>query len=294
MSDFLGVLIYGLLLGGVYGLVGLGVNLVFGVVRILNFAQGELIMVSMYAAYFCSTTLGIDPYLTVVLVVPAMFLFGALIQRSIMQRLQNEPMMQMFATFGLLMVLQNVVLAATHGVALNTTSPLASKVWIADGLRFSVPRLLIFAATTLITFGLHLFLHRTMPGKAVRALTQDRRAARVVGINVERVYVITFGVGAALTGLAGVLLAPLYTLSPGIGQDFIFAAFAVVVLGGLGSVWGAYIGGLVIGLAEAFAGFYIDSALKTAVWFTLFIVVLIVRPSGLLGQPGAAEMGARG
>lgn len=293
MADLLSVVVYGLLLGGIYGLVGLGVNLVFGVVRILNFAQGELIMVSMYLAYLAATTFGLDPYLTVIVVVPAMFVFGMLVQRGIMQPLQDEPMMQMFATFGLLMVLQNVVLAATHGLPLNTTSPLASKVLVAGGVRLGVGRLLIFAATTLLTIGLHLFLQRTMAGKAIRAVTQDRRAARVVGINVERIYVLTFGFGAALTGLAGVLLAPLYTLSPTIGQDFIFAAFAVVVLGGLGSVWGAYIGGLVIGLAEAFAGYYIDPALKTAIWFALFIVVLIVRPTGLLGRPGSAEIGLR-
>jgi len=114
-----------------------------------------------------------------------------------------------------------------------------------------------------------------------------------MGINVERTYVLTFGIGAALTGIGGAMLSPIYTLSPEIGQDFILAAFAVVVLGGLGSVWGAYIGGLAIGIIEALAGFYVDPALKSAIWFAVFVVVLIVRPAGLLGQAGAAEVGFR-
>jgi branched-chain amino acid transport system permease protein len=294
MSDFLGVLAFGVLLGGIYGLVGIGLNLIFGVVRILNFAHGELIMISMYSTYYIYATLGLDPYLALLLVAPALFLVGVIIQRVIMQPLQTEPMMQMFATFGLLMILQNVVLAITRGVALNVNSPIGAQVLSVGDLRLSVPRLIIFAATTLLTVALQMFLNRTITGKAIRAVTQDRRAARVVGINVERTYVLAFGAGAALTGIAGALLAPIYTLSPTIGQDFIFAAFAVVVLGGLGSLWGAYIGGLVIGVTEAMAGYYIDPALKSAVWFTIFIVVLIVRPSGLFGRAGAAGVGFRG
>jgi branched-chain amino acid transport system permease protein len=294
VSDFLSVLAFGVLLGGIYGLVGIGLNLIFGVVRILNFAHGELIMISMYGTYYVHATLGLDPYLALLLVAPALFLVGVLIQRVIMQPLQTEPMMQMFATFGLLMILQNLVLATTRGVALNVNSPIGAQILTVGDVRLSAPRLIIFAAMTLLTVALQIFLNRTIAGKAIRAVTQDRRAARVVGINVERTYVLVFGAGAALTGIAGALLAPIYTLSPSIGQDFIFAAFAVVVLGGLGSLWGAYIGGLVIGLTEAMAGYYIDPALKTAVWFTIFIVVLIVRPSGLLGRAGAAEVGFRG
>ena len=137
------------------------------------------------------------------------------------------------------------------------------------------------------------FLRRTIAGKSIRAVIQDRKAARLMGIDVERTYRLTFGLGAALAGAAGVLLAPIYTLSPYIGGNFIVAAFAVVVLGGLGSVTGAYIGGFVVGLVEAFAGYYVDPALKQAIWFLIFIAVLILRPSGLLGQVGAEEVGLR-
>jgi branched-chain amino acid transport system permease protein len=130
-------------------------------------------------------------------------------------------------------------------------------------------------------------------GKAIRAVTQDKRAARVMGINVEKTFLITFGIGAALAGMAGALLTPIYSITPAVGGNFIMAAFAVVVLGGLGSVWGAYFGGLIVGVVEAFAGYYIDPALKSAVWFLIFLVVLIVRPAGLMGQVGAEEVGFR-
>jgi branched-chain amino acid transport system permease protein len=147
--------------------------------------------------------------------------------------------------------------------------------------------------STLIAIGLHLFLNYTMMGKAIRAVTQDKRAAATMGINVNRIFLLTFGIGTAITGVASVFLTPIYTLSPTIGGNFVLPAFAVVVLGGLGSVWGAYFAGLIIGVIEAFAGFYIDPTLKSAVWFLIFIAVLIVRPSGLLGIVGAEEVGLR-
>ena len=145
----------------------------------------------------------------------------------------------------------------------------------------------------MITLGLHLFLKHTLTGKSIRAVTQDKRAARAVGINVENTFMLTFGIGAALTGLAGALLTPIYSITPGVGGNFILAAFAVVVLGGLGSVWGTYLGGLIVGVVESFAGYYIDPVLRSAVWFVIFLMVLIVRPSGLMGQMGAEEVGFR-
>jgi branched-chain amino acid transport system permease protein len=156
-----------------------------------------------------------------------------------------------------------------------------------------VSRVIVFLAATGIALALMLFLQRTMAGKAIRAVIQDRQSARLMGINVSRTYLLTFALGTALAGVAGALLAPIYTLSPYIGGNFILAAFAVVVLGGLGSVPGAYIGGLMVGLMESFAGYYIDPALKQAIWFIIFVVVLVVRPSGLMGQAGAEEVGLR-
>lgn len=291
MNTFISVLVSGLLLGGIYSLVSVGLNLIFGVVRIVNFAQGELIMVAMYATYVCFVRFGLNPYVAVLVITPAMFLFGLAMQRLLLQPLRDEPLMQIFCTFGLLMLLQNIALALTRGEGLSLSLTASASVLEVLRYKVSTARFIIFVVSAAIAAGLALFLRYTLAGKAVRAVTQDRDAARLMGINVERTYLIVVGVGAALAGAAGSLLAPIYTLSPYIGGNFIIPAFAVVVLGGLGSVTGAYIGGIAVGVVEAFAGYYVDPALKQAIWFAIFIAVLVIRPSGLLGKAGAEEVG---
>lgn len=293
METLLNVLVVGILLGGIYGLVSIGLNLIFGVIRIVNFAQGELVMLGMYGAFLCYSMLGLDPYVSTMIVVPAMFLFGVIVQRVVIQPLQAESSMQIFATFGLLTVLQNVVLVFTRGEGYSVPSTVASFGIAIGEIRITGTRLIILIAVTAIAVLLHLFLQRTLIGKSIRAVTQDRQAARLMGINVERTFIITFGIGSALAGLAGALIAPIYTLSPGIGGNFILAAFAVVVLGGLGSVAGAWAGGMIVGIVEAFAGYYIDPELKQAIWFLIFLLVLVVKPTGLFGQVGAEEVGFR-
>ncbi len=293
MDNLLTILVTGVLLGGVYGLVSIGLNLIFGVIRIVNFAQGELVMLGMYGTALAYYALGLHPYVALFLVTPALFLFGILIQRLVMQPLQREPMMQIFASFGLLIMLQNIVLGITRGEGINVRTPFTDTVLSFGGINVSVARLNVLIAVTVIAIALAWFLRRTMYGKAIRAVIQDREAARLMGINVEAVYLLTFGLGAALAGLAGAMLAPLYTLSPFIGSNFIFAAFAVVVLGGLGSVTGAYIGGFIVGIVEVAAGYYIDPELKQAIWFLIFVLMLVIRPAGLMGRVGAEEVGFR-
>ena len=293
MDQFFSVLAVGILLGGIYGLVSIGLNLIFGVIRIVNFAQGELVMFGMYGSYFAFTQLGLNPYLSVFLVAPLVGVLGLLIQRLVIQPLTDEPNMQIFATFGLLMFFQNAMLAASRGEAYSIGSGVGTGVIEVGDLKLSTVRVVTLLACTAITIGLSAFLSRTITGKAIRAVTQDKRAARAMGINVERTFLLTFAIGAALAGMAGALLTPIYSITPAVGGNFILAAFAVVVLGGLGSVWGAYIGGLIVGIVEAFAGFYIDPVLRSAVWFVIFLIVLIVRPAGLLGQVGAEEVGFR-
>jgi branched-chain amino acid transport system permease protein len=293
MDHLFEVLVVGILLGGIYGLVSIGLNLIFGVIRIVNFAQGELIMLGMYGAFLAFSMLKLDPYVSLLIVVPAMFVIGAVIQRLVIQPLQAESAMQIFATFGLLTILQNLVLVFTRGEGYSVSTQYASFAIALGDVRVTGTRLIILIAVTAIAILLHLFLQRTLVGKSIRAVTQDRQAARLMGIDVERTFIITFGIGAALAGLAGVLLAPIYTLSPGIGGNFILAAFAVVVLGGLGSVAGAWAGGMIVGIVESFAGFYINPELKQAIWFLIFLAVLVVRPTGLFGQVGAEEVGFR-
>ena len=293
MENILTVLVFGVLLGGIYGLVSIGLNLIFGVVRIVNFAQGELVMFGMYGSYFAYTQWGLSPYVSVFIVAPAVGLLGVAIQRLVIQPLHNESNMQIFATFGLLIMFQNIMLAVSRGEAYSVGGDSAASVLQLGDLKLSMVRVVTLVAATLITIGLHLFLSRTMTGKSIRAVTQDKRAARTMGINVEKTFLITFGIGSALAGVAGALLTPIYSITPAVGGNFILAAFAVVVLGGLGSVWGAYIGGLIVGIVEVFAGFYIDPVRRSAVWFLIFLIVLIVRPAGLMGQVGAEEVGFR-
>lgn len=294
MTDLANVIAVGILLGGIYALVSVGLNLIFGVIRIVNFAQGEFVMLGMYGTYAVYNLLHLDPYVAVLLVLPVLFVVGAVIQRLILAPLRTEPSMQIFATFGLLMLLENVVLAVTRGTAYSVPSPLAEVSVAILGAQIGLVRLLALVAATAVAVALGVFLKRSMLGRAIRAVAQDRNAARLVGIDVDRIYMLTFGIGTALAGLAGCLLTPIYSLSPQIGTSFILPAFAVVVMGGLGSVLGAYVGGFIVGLTESFAGYYLDPALKHAVLFAVFIAVLIVRPSGLFGQVGAEEIGLRG
>lgn len=293
MDDIFNALVIGVLLGGIYALIALGLNLIFGVIRVVNFAHAEVVMLGMYGTLLCVNLLHFEPYVALIIVVPVMFVFGLLIQRLIIQPLQNEHMMQMFATFALLTILQNVVLMFTRGEGFSVTTALASHGIQVGDVRVTATRLIVLVSVTVLSILLHFFLKSTMTGKSIRAVTQDRQAARLMGIDVERTFMVTFGIGAALAGMAGVMLAPVYTLSPSIGGNFILAAFAVVVLGGLGSVAGAYFGGLIVGVIEALAGTFIDPELKQAIWFIIFLGVLVVRPTGLFGQVGAEEIGFR-
>jgi branched-chain amino acid transport system permease protein len=293
MAELANIIAIGLLLGGIYSLVAVGLNLIFGVIRIVNFAQGEFVMLGMYGAVAAQIALSLDPYLAVVLVVPGLFLFGCVVFRLILRPLQREPMMQIFATFGLLMLLENAVLAVTGGIGYSVSSVISTVSVSIGPVQVGLVRLIVLTAATVVTVALGWYLKTTLNGKAIRAVAQDRTAARLMGVDVERIYMVSFGIGSALAGLAGCLLAPLYTLSPQIGINFIMPAFAVVVLGGLGSVAGAYIGGFIVGLTEAIAGYYLDPALKHAVLFVVFIAVLVVSPSGLFGVAGAEEVGLR-
>jgi len=186
MDQLLNVLVFGILLGGIYGLVSVGLNLIFGVIRIVNFAQGELVMFGMYGSYYAYVHLGMNPYVSVLLVAPLVGLLGMVIQRLVIQPLREEPMMQIFATFGLLILFQNTMLVISRGEALSIGGQVGAAVLTVGDLKISVVCLVTFVATTLITIGLHLFLTRTMAGKSIGAVTQDNFAARMMGINVER------------------------------------------------------------------------------------------------------------
>jgi len=279
------LIINGLLLGGIYALISIGLTLIFGVLEIINFAHGEFLMLGMYAAYWLFTLYGVDPYLSLMIILPLFFLIGLFVQRVTIQPIIDAPPLnQIFMTVGLSMVLQNAALffwKADYRTVRTAYSALALKT---GGLIVSFPRLVAFVLAMMAIAALLLFLKKTYTGKAIRAFAQERRAAMLMGINVYRTYQIAFGIGIACVGVAGAMLIPVYYAFPTVGSLFVLIAFVVVILGGYNSLIGALIGGLIIGLVEAFSGFFLSPHLKEAVYFVIFILILLFRPTGLFGR----------
>jgi branched-chain amino acid transport system permease protein len=279
------LIINGVLLGGIYALISIGLTLIFGVLEIVNFAHGEFLMLAMYASYFLFQFYGIDPYLSVLIILPLFFLIGVAVQRATIQPILNAPPLnQIFMTVGLSMVLQNMALffwTADYRVVKTSYSALTLK---AEGLMISFPRLVAFLLAMGLIAALLVFLQKTYTGKAIRALAQERKAAMLMGINVYRTYQIAFGIGTACVGAAGAMLIPVYFVFPSVGALFVLIAFVVVILGGYNSLTGSLVGGLIIGVVEAFSGFFISPHLKEAIYFVIFILILLFRPTGLFGR----------
>lgn len=295
MLEFMQVVVSGILLGGVYALLSVGLNLIFGVVRVINFAHGELLMIGMYITFWMFTLAGIDPYLTIIFVAPALFVVGVIIQRLVIQPIQEaSAMMKVFATCGLFILLQNLALILFRGDFRYIQADISMASLKVSGVSVSLPRLIAFGAALLIFGSLYVVLKYTFIGKALRAVAENRAMAQLMGIRVQRLYLLAFGIGAALTGVAGAFLLPFTCVYPTIGAIYTLVAFVVVVLGGLGSMAGAFLGGLFIGLVESFSGMYISPAMKEASYFVIFIVILLVRPQGLFGMgKGTEEVGLK-
>ena len=285
MAVFLQSVLSGILIGGVYALTGIGLTLIFGVMRVINFAQGELVMVGMYLAWLFFTWIHLDPFVSVLLCMPLLFALGAVLQRLLIDRVLDAlPQNQILLTIGVGLVLSNAaMLIFTSDYRILTTRYSSSSFHLA-GISVSTPLAISFLITAALTAGLYWFLLRTETGTAVRATAQDRDAAQLMGIDVGRTSVLAFGIGAALAGAAGALIAPTYYIYPQVGSAFTLKAFVVVVLGGMGSVLGATLGGLLIGTAESLAGAYVSSGLKDLFVYVLFLLVLLLKPSGLLGK----------
>lgn len=288
------LIVNGLLLGGIYALISIGLTLIFGVVRVINFAHGEFLMLSMYITYFSYTFLGMNPYLSLVVGVPLMFFTGMAIDQLIIRPLRDAPAyMQVFATVGLSIVLLNLALFLFTGDYQSIHMAFAEKTFHLGSLSLSYAKLVIFFSSILVSIGLFLLLQYTNIGKQIRAIAQDRMAAKLMGINLNRIYMLTFGIGTALVAIAGGLILPVYYVFPSVGVYFVLTAFVVVVLGGMGNMVGALLGGFIIGIADSLSGYYIDPSLKEVVSFIIFLIVLLIRPSGLMGIVGSEEMGMK-
>lgn len=287
------VIASGLLVGGIYALVAVGLNLIFGVLRIINFAHGDYLMLGMYASWWLWRH-GVDPYLGILIVVPLLALIGALTERFLIRyTLAAHAHVKIFVTLGLSIALQNLALLIFKADYLSVRVPYQTDVWQLAGIALSIPRVIAFAAMLLSSAALFYFLGHTDFGRAIRATAQNRDTARLMGIDVDRIYLVTFAIGCAFVGLAACLMMPIYYVFPTIGIEFVVAAFVIVVLGGLGSLHGAIAGGLLIGVIEQLSGYFIDTALRQVVYFLVFMLVLAVKPAGLFGQRGAEELGLK-
>ena len=258
MDILLQLIVNGLLIGGVYGLISVGLTLVFGVLRIVNFAHGELLMLGMFAGFWAYRLVGVDPNLTALLILPVFFALGLAIYYSLIRPvLSAAALAQFFCTIGLSVFLQNAALLA-WGADLRSVRTTYSQSYFEIGeVTVSVVRVVAFAASMLLSGALLAFLHYTFMGKAMRAMVQNKQAAVLIGIPVNRTYAIAFALGIACVGAAGSILVPIFQIYPSIGLNFVLTAFVVVVLGGMGSVSGAVLGGLIVGLVEALSGYFI-------------------------------------
>jgi branched-chain amino acid transport system permease protein len=285
---FAQTLINGLFIGGIYALVAVGLTLIYGVMLILNFAHGEFLMLGMYVAFVFFFTAGLDPYVSLPIAALLIFLVGAAIQRGLVQRvLSAPPLNQIVLLLGVSTLIIGLIQFFFTAEAKAIHVPYETEVITLLGLRLSIPRLIAFLASMIISLSLFLFLKLTKTGKAIRAVSQSRDAAFLMGIDVKFIYLLTFGIGAAVTAMAGVFLTPNYKMIPTIGQSFSVTAFVVVVLGTMGNFLGAFFGGLIIGIVEVFAGFFFGGDLKILASMLVFILVLLFRPSGLFGRKRA-------
>jgi branched-chain amino acid transport system permease protein len=281
--------VFGLLIGALYGLAAVGLTLVFGVLKMLNVAHGELIMLGGYAAFWLFTLWHVDPFVSVLPAGAALFCVGILLYRALFGRLLRAPeetkiKNSILIGFGLALVLQTVAIGAWTGDERAVTTAYAGNVLPAGQIVIPLARLGALAAAFVIVVLLHLFLHHTYPGRAIRATAQDPDAASLAGIPVPAVFLTAFGLGSALAGAAGTLASITEAVSPSIGLAWTLKALIVVVLGGLGSVAGAFVAGLSLGVAESVSGILLGNAYREVMGLVLFLAVLALRPRGLFAR----------
>lgn len=285
-------LVFGLFVGSNYGLAAVGLSLVFGVLRVLNVAHGELLMLGGYATFWLFTLLGVDPFLSLVLAGPALFVLGLVLNQGLfgfVERMDEESKIKnsLLISFGLTLILQNAAIQWFTADERSVTTGYAGGSASFAGIVFPYSRLATFAVGVLVIGLLYLVLQRTYFGKAVRATAADWEAASLAGINVQRTYLITFALGAALAGIAGSLVSIGYAVSPSIGLAWTLKALVVIVLAGMGSIFGAFVAGELLGAAEALSVVVIGPEYREVVGLVLFLMVLLLRPQGLFGRRGA-------
>lgn len=284
-------IVNGLLLGGLYAAVGVGFSLVWGVMNVINLAHGAMIMLGAYTTYWVSRLYGIDPFLTVPLSMTFMFILGYLLQEHIINFVvKSGVFMTLILTHGMNIFLVNVAYILWKGDYRSISPAYAGQGLEVGGVIVPYVRLIIVVVALLLAFLLHLFLTYTKTGNAIRATALNKEAAQLVGINIGQIYAITFAIGSAMAGAAGSLMSSILVVTPVIGNPFIGKAFAIACLGGLGTMLGAIVGGLVLGLAETVGAALIGPSFQHAISFIALVLILIVRPEGIMGKKFFAEV----
>jgi branched-chain amino acid transport system permease protein len=286
MSQFLQATVNGLLQGGLLALVAVGFSLVWGVMNIVNLAHGAFVLIGAYVGWKLQDAAGVPPLVAMVIAAVALLVVGYLIQRYLINLVVNAPIwMTLLLTFGLSLVLVNGLILLFTGDFRAINTSYSSDSFALGDVRVPYGRLIAFVLAVAFTLGLVWFMDRTRLGLAIKATGMDRAAARLMGVKVRRVYGLTFGISAGLAGAAGAIYGTVDTFSPNDAGGFTLQSFVIAVLGGLGNMWGALAGGLLLGVVEAWSGQYIGGTLINAVAFAVLVIVLIVRPTGLLGKP---------
>jgi len=285
MVVFLQTIVAGILIGGIYGLIGMGMSLIMGVMGIINLAHGQLMMVAMYITFVLSHYMNIDPYLSLLVTMPSLFLLGCFLQKFLLNPLMKKesilPENQVLMTVGIGMVLAEIARFIFSSDYKTVKTSYSSSAFFLGNISFNVPMCIAFVFSIAFTLVLFWFLLRTDMGRSIRATAQDKDAATLMGVNSSRITIITFGLGSSLTAAAGSLLIPIFYLFPDIGGPFTLKAFVITILGGLGSTVGAIFGGLVLGIAESLGATYIGMGYKEMVGFVIFLLVLVFLPGGL-------------
>ena len=274
----------GLTTGAVYALIALGLTLIYGVLHIINFAHGAALMVALYGVYFLHQRLGIDPYLALPIIVPAMFAFGYGLQRFVIGAASHgKDENILLVTLGLAVVLENLALFWFRSDTRTIDTPYTLSTVNILGALISTPKVVAFAGALVAAAVLLLVVGKTDLGRAIRAIAKERQGARLVGIDVDHVFAMSFGIGLACLGAAACFLLPAYYVNPNVGNGFVLIAFTIVVLGGMGSFAGALLGGFLIGVVESVGGLWLGESLGQIGIFLIFIAVLLFRPQGLFG-----------
>ena len=284
------VVLSGILLGGLYACMAIGFSIVWGVTNLINLAHGSMIIIGAYITWLLWTKFAIDPFLLVPVAAAFLFVFGFLLYRVLLHRVARTSLfMTLILTFGLDRLLVNINLQLFSANVRAITLPYADKVLQLGEIRLPYIRIAVFGVALLLTLLLHLFINHTRTGQSIRATAQNARAANVLGIDTRRVYAITFGIGAAMAGAAGALIAMVYSFTPVTGDSLTMKAFVIVVLGGLGSMHGAIIAAILLGVAENIVSGLIAPGYRDAVSFVLLLVILLTRPRGLFGNRYLAD-----